>query len=173
MRRPCSDRYTAPMHPLSRQAGVTLVEVLLASALAGFALLALAMLHTQSLRSLDHAQRAVTANFLLNDLASRMQANPAGRATYVSLIGGSPASQGCSSTHSADAATPCLPAALAQHDLYVWKAMATTSLGSLPSAPTLTELSATDTSYRATLNWKDQDETRSASLAFRLRPSIP
>lgn len=169
MRRTSRDRYTAPMHPLSRQAGVTLIEVLLASALAAFALLALAMLHSQSLRAMDQAQRSVEANFLLHDFASRMQANPTGRASYASFLTGSPTSQSCNSISDSVPATPCSAVDLAEHDAWMWKAMIEESLGNAASA-SLTSLNTDDTSYRLSLSWVENGTSLSTELIFRLRP---
>ncbi len=153
------------------QTGITLVEVLLAAALAAFALLALALLHSNSLRAVQQAQHAVDANFLMHDLASRMQANALGRASYAAQLAGSPGSQGCSST-SSTAATACTPTQLAQHDAWAWKALLSDALGSSASA-TLSTHSTTDTSYQISVAWSENGEDRSASLDFRLRPSIP
>ena len=172
MRRASGDRYTAPMHPLSRQAGVTLVEVLLASALAGFALLALAMLHSHSLRGMEQAQRQVEATFLLQDFASRMQANPAGRASYAGFLAGTPTSQGCSSTNDSDAASVCNATDLAEHDAWMWTVMIEETLGEDASA-VLTSLVSGDTSYKLTLSWAENNEAIDAELIFRLRPWIP
>lgn len=154
------------------QAGVTLVEVLLAAALAGFALLALAMLHSQSLRAMEQAQRTVEANFLLHDLASRMQANPAGRASYVGHLSGSPSSQSCSSASASDPATACSASELAEHDAWMWMVLIEKSLGDAAVA-TLTILNADETSYTLELTWPENGESLSATLNFRLRSWIP
>lgn len=171
MRRRSRHRYTATMNTPTQQAGITLIEVLIAAALAGFALLALAMLHSQSLRGMEQAQHNVEANLLLQDLASRMQANPAGRISYTSLLGTSVSSQGCSSSNSSDPATPCTPSQLAEHDVWMWQNLVSTALGTATGS--LAVLSTNDTSYRLTLTWTEDGAPTSASLAFRLRSSAP
>ncbi|MGA1561568.1 MAG: hypothetical protein ACO376_01130 [Gammaproteobacteria bacterium] len=160
------------MRSPAQQTGMTLVEVLLASALAGFALLALALLHSQSLRAMEQAQRNIEANFLLQDLASRMQANPAGRSSYATYLSGTPNSQGCSSSSDSDPATACSASELAEHDAWMWMALVEQSLGDAATA-TLTTLNNDQTSYALELTWPESGESLSATYNFRLRSWIP
>lgn len=85
----------------SVQAGVSLIEVLIAIVIASIGLLALAGVNASSIRYAKMSQYRGTATMLANDIAERMRANSLGFASY-----------GLSSDFSAQASTPAAPSPL-------------------------------------------------------------
>jgi type IV pilus assembly protein PilV len=105
------------MYPFQHvaQAGLTLLEVLVAMLVLSFGALGMVSLGSIAARDQQLAlfhHRAVVA---VEDLSGRLRANPSGAAAYA----GAPSSGQCSSFGSP--AVPCDPTALAAHDLSEWQ----------------------------------------------------
>ena len=105
------------MQVLSRQRGVSLIEVLIAVLIFSIGMLGLAGLIVVSTRSTHVAYQRTQVTFLANSMAERMSANPDGVWSGNYNSNGYPvpaATVGCGST------APCNAAAVAVHDQQVW-----------------------------------------------------
>jgi len=103
------------MQVLSRQRGVSLIEVLMAVLIFSIGLIGLAGLMIMATRSNHTAYLRTQATFLASSMADRMRANPVGvwsNAYNVTLP--TTATQVCDST------TACTPAQVATYDLKMW-----------------------------------------------------
>ena len=95
--------------------GFTLIEVLIAMLVLAVGLLGLAGLQATSLRNNQSAYNRSQATQLASDLADRMRANVAGKATYTAILPSSAtAKPNCLTT------TGCIPADMAENDLFQW-----------------------------------------------------
>jgi type IV pilus assembly protein PilV len=113
------------MKVISRQRGVSLIEVLVAVLIFSVGLVGMAALLLMSTRSNQAAYLRTQVAFLANNMADRMRANPAGVwANDYNVTFPSTASQTCDST------TACTPAQLANHDIQTWNSQLSTFLPS-------------------------------------------
>lgn len=64
------------MHTISGQAGMTLIEVLVALVVFSIGALGVAMLQLNALKHTDSAMRSTQASFIAQDLLERIRANP-------------------------------------------------------------------------------------------------
>ncbi|MGC1547767.1 MAG: type IV pilus modification protein PilV [Rhodanobacter sp.] len=116
------------MHVLSRQRGVTLIEVLMAVLIFSIGLIGLAGLLVVATHSNQEAYLRTQVAFLAHNMADRMNANPLGvwagdyNTTYPSI-----AAQTC------NLSTGCSPSALANYDQQMWSSQLKTFLPN-PSA---------------------------------------
>jgi len=108
------------MPAISRQRGVSLIEVLMAVLIFGVGLLGVAGLMVMAARANHSAYLRTQAIFLVDTMADRMSANPVG------VWGGSyetpdsyPAVAGAASN--SDCSTGCTPKELAEADLRAWR----------------------------------------------------
>jgi type IV pilus assembly protein PilV len=111
------------MQVISRQRGVSLIEVLVAVLIFSVGLIGMAALLLMSTRSNQAAYVRTQVAFLANNMADRMRANPAGvwnNDYNVSFP--NTATQACDST------TVCTPAMVANHDIQVWNSQLSTFL---------------------------------------------
>jgi type IV pilus assembly protein PilV len=118
------------MQVLSRQRGVSLIEVMMSVLIFSIGLLGLAGLMVMATRSNHAAYLRTQVTFLASSMADRMSGNPTGiwNGDYNST--GYPvatAAAGCG------AASPCSPANLAKHDQQLWSEQLRTFLPN-PSA---------------------------------------
>jgi type IV pilus assembly protein PilV len=97
---------------MNKNAGFTLIEVLIAMVVLAVGLLGLAGLQVTSLRNNQSAYNRSQATQLAYDLADRMRANVAGVATYTT--GTASAIANCKNI------TGCSPVEMATNDLYEW-----------------------------------------------------
>ncbi len=111
---------------MNKNAGFTLIEVLIAMLVLGVGLLGLAGLQASSLRNNQSAYNRSQATELAYDLADRMRANIAGIATYTAMLPTDAAAQANCVTVS----TTCTTNVMAQNDLYQWNLAVTTALPS-------------------------------------------
>lgn len=105
------------MQVLSRQRGVSLIEVLIAVLIFSIGMLGLAALIVVSTRSTHVAYLRTQVTFLANSMAERMSANPDGiwNGNYNSAAYPvSAATVGC------DVGSPCSASAVAVHDQQIW-----------------------------------------------------
>jgi type IV pilus assembly protein PilV len=101
----------------TKNRGVSIVEALVALVVLSFAMLGIAAMYLESLRSNRTAQSRTLAVQLVNDLADRIRANRSGRGSYVVARGAVPPAAG-KNCASAD----CTPAQVAAYDLEQWYA---------------------------------------------------
>ena len=113
------------MQVLSRQRGVSLIEVMMAVLIFSIGLLGLAGLMVMATRSNHAAYLRTQVIFLANNMANRMSGNPAGvwNGNYNSTAYPvAAASAGCGS------GAACSPADLATHDQQMWSSQLRTFL---------------------------------------------
>ena len=106
---------------LSRQRGVTLIEVMMAVLIFSLGLIGLAALLVMSTKSNQTAYQRTQATFLAQSMADRMQANPMG--LWAGSYNGAYPVAGTSSC-----ATGCTPAQLAAYDQQIWSSQLNTFL---------------------------------------------
>lgn len=110
---------------MNKNAGFTLIEVLIAMLVLAVGLLGLAGLQATGLKNNQSAYNRSQATQLAYDLADRMRANVAGKASYTAILPSSAtAKTNCLTT------TGCTPADLAQNDLFEWNSAVSNNLPS-------------------------------------------
>jgi type IV pilus assembly protein PilV len=133
---------------MNKNAGFTLIEVLIAMVVLAVGLLGLAGLQVTSLRNNQSAYNRSQATQLSYDLADRMRAMRAsivGIAAYTAILpGAATAKANCLNI------TGCTPADMAENDLYQWNLAVTTNLPS--GAATIAVLAGV---YTISINWDD------------------
>ena len=157
------------MHPLysystNKNAGFTLIEVLVAMVVLAVGLLGMAGLQANSIRNNQSAYNRSQATQLAYDLADRMRDNISGVATYTS---GTAAAIG-----NCKIITGCSPAEMAANDLFEWNSAISAAL---PNGGTGT-ITISDGVYSITISWTenrddDADEVSditSFQTSFRL-----
>lgn len=114
------------MQLLSRQRGVSLIEVLVAVLIFSIGLIGLAGMLVMATRSNQAAYLRTQVTFLAHNMADRMSANPIGvwngdydEGHYKSIT---------SSSTVCDSSSPCDPATLATYDQQAWSAQLRTFL---------------------------------------------
>ena len=110
---------------MNKNTGFTLIEVLIAMLVLAVGLLGLAGLQATGLKNNQSAYNRSQATQLAYDLADRMRANVAGKASYTAILPSSAtAKTNCLTT------TGCTPADLAQNDLFEWNSAVSNNLPS-------------------------------------------
>lgn len=122
------------------QAGVSIVEALVALLILSFGMLGIAGLYLESLRSNRTALSRTSAVGLLNDMADRIRANRGGLTQYSLVSGTAP-----TSTKNCDSAL-CTPTELAAWDKTQWYSSVTATL---PNGPDGTITPLTSVTYTA------------------------
>jgi type IV pilus assembly protein PilV len=108
-----------------KNAGFTLIEILIAMVVLALGLLGLAGLQATSLRNNQSAYNRSQATELAYELADRMRANVAGKAAYTAILPSSAtAKANCLTT------TGCSPAEMAENDLFEWNSAVKNNLPS-------------------------------------------
>ncbi|WP_158543444.1 type IV pilus modification protein PilV [Dyella solisilvae] len=112
------------MGKVSRQRGVSLIEVLMAVLIFSVGLIGVAGLLVMAARSNHAAYLRTQVTFLAGNMADRMRANPQGVWTGAYNASSYPTSskQSCTNT------SACTPAQLAVRDQYMWSQMLTNLL---------------------------------------------
>lgn len=125
------------MQLLSRQRGVSLIEVLVAVLIFSIGLIGLAGMLVMATRSNQAAYLRTQVTFLAHNMADRMTANPIGvwngdydKEHYNSITADD---TGC------DGSSPCDPATLATHDQQAWSAQLRTFLPAADASITCTK----------------------------------
>jgi len=106
------------MPAVSRQRGVSLIEVLMAVLIFSVGLLGVAGLMVMATRSNHSAYQRTQAIFLADSMADRMSANPVGVWSGFYETPGSYASLGSAEN---DCSAGCTPKELAEADLRIWR----------------------------------------------------
>jgi type IV pilus assembly protein PilV len=112
------------MRVLSRQRGVSLIEVLMAVLIFSVGLIGLAGLMVMATRSNHAAYLRTQVTFLAGNMVDRMRANPTGlwNGAYNDINYPTSTGQACSKT------SPCTPAQVAVRDKYEWSQLLKTLL---------------------------------------------
>jgi type IV pilus assembly protein PilV len=110
------------MQVLSRQRGVSLIEVLMAVLIFSISLIGMAGLMMMATRSNQAAYLRTQVAFLASNMADRMRANPA------AVWNGNYNTTTVSTTITDCSTVNCTPAQLAQHDLGAWGSQLTSFL---------------------------------------------
>ncbi len=130
---------------MKTNSGFTLIEVLISMLVLAVGLLGLAGLQATSLRYNQSAYNRSQATQLVYDMTDRMRANVAGAATYTALLPSeATAKTDCLTT------TGCMPADMAENDLFEWNSAVTTVLPG--GAGTI---SVADGVFSITITWDD------------------
>ena len=115
------------MQVLSRQRGISLIEVLMAVLIFSVGLIGLAGLMVMASRSNHAAYLRTQVTFLAGNMADRMRANPMGLWNGAYNASGS-ASYPTSTNQTCSKASPCTPAQVAVRDQYEWSQLLKTLL---------------------------------------------
>lgn len=110
---------------MNKNTGFTLIEVLIAMLVLAVGLLGLAALQTTSLRNNLSAYHRSQATQLAYDLADRMRANVAGKASYTDIL-----PSAATATASCLTTTGCSTINMAHNDLFEWNRSVSTVLPS-------------------------------------------
>lgn len=135
---------------MNKNAGFTLIEVLIAMLVLAVGLLGLAGLQATSLKNNLSAYNRGQATQLAYDLADRMRANVADAASYTNItpIGTATVQSSCSSV-----STTCTPAVMAENDLYQWNLAVTNALPGGTGS-----IAVTSNIYTITITWDDDHD---------------
>ncbi len=135
---------------MNKNAGFTLIEILIAMLVLSVGLIGMAGLQASGLKNNVGAYKRSQATLLAYDLADRMRANVQGANTYTTVLPSAAAAQASCLTLAG-----CTAAQMAQNDLFEWNA----AINSILTAATATiNVDATGT-YTITLAWDDYDDT--------------
>jgi type IV pilus assembly protein PilV len=146
---------------MNKNAGFTLIEVLIAMVVLAVGLLGLAGLQATSIKNNLSAYNRSQATLLAYDLADRMRANVAGKATYTTILpSAATLKSNCLTT------TGCSLADMAENDLFEWNLAVTTTLPS--GVGTIANAAGV---YTVTINWDDNRDgnTNSNDPNFQTR----
>ncbi|HEY8974358.1 MAG TPA: type IV pilus modification protein PilV, partial [Burkholderiaceae bacterium] len=114
------------MHAVSRQRGVSLIEVLMAVLIFSIGLIGLAGLMVMATRSNHSAYQRTQVTFLAGTMADRMGANPVGVWSGFYNSTGYPVAASTASNN--DCSSGCTPQALAAADQRAWSRQLSTFL---------------------------------------------
>jgi type IV pilus assembly protein PilV len=160
----------------SRNAGFSIVEVLVALVVLSIGMLGIAALYVESLRAGRTAVYRTQAVNLASDMADRIRANRNAREAYDLAADDEPVERGCAAT--AEDATPntCSAAELAEDDMARWRAAIIDQLpGNGQGTPTgtisvTTPAAATQTRvYAIAITWSEPGE---GALSYTLNLQI-
>ena len=140
---------------MKKKAGFTLIEVLIAMIILAVGLLGLAGLQATSLRNNQRAYNRSVATQLAYEMADRMRANYthaknlAGNVYITTSPPTAAAVTNCTST------AGCVPAAMAQNDLYDWNQAIQSSLPGTVASPVTGIITIAGNVFTITINWDD------------------
>lgn len=157
---------------MKKHTGFTLVEVLIAMVVLAVGLLGLAGLQATSLRNNQSAYNRSQATELAYDIADRMRANFTEAKKTAGNVYTGIAPNAAVQNLNCSAIAGCLPAAMAQNDLFEWNQAIQ---GSLPGPATGTIMIAGNV-FTITINWtenRDEDnnnvsDVTSFQMSFQL-----
>jgi type IV pilus assembly protein PilV len=125
------------MQVISRQRGVSLIEVLVAVLIFSVGLIGMAALLLMSTKSNQAAYLRTQVAFLASNMGDRMRANPAGVwGNNYNVTFPNTATQTCDST------TACTPAQVAKHDIQIWNSQLSTFLPNPTASITCSQTTA-------------------------------
>ena len=142
---------------MNKNAGFTLIEVLIAMLVLEVGLLGLAGLQVTSLRNNQSAYSRSQSTQLSYDLADRMRANSTGKAAYTAILPSSAtAKANCLTTPG------CSPAEMAENDLFEWnRAVISTLSGGVGTISVVANV------FTISITWdddRDGDDTNNPSF---------
>jgi type IV pilus assembly protein PilV len=144
-------------------AGVGLIEALIAMLVLSIGILGVAPVFVHSLRGSRSAILRTQAVNLAADMADRIRANPGGCAAY-DLAGygaGGPAEHGCASDAAAGSGNNCNSAQLAEDDLARWQSAVESALPAAlagTSAAVVQYVAGVPDHYRISVAWQEPGE---------------
>ena len=150
-----------------KQAGVGLIEVLLAVVILSIGFLAAAQMQIEGMQANQAALFSSQANFMLRDMTDRMRANPQGvsNGDYDTMDTTNTVTlPTCITSQS-----PCSPADIAAADLYNWRSKfyappgSTNFVASLPSSANIAargdiSYDLANNTYTLTMYWSESDD---------------
>ena len=124
MLKEAATRSNIPQPDTRKQAGVSMIEILLAVFVLAVGFLAAAKMQSLGVRNAQGAYVRSQAAFLTKDMADRMRANSAGvelgHYNAFDTDAGLTAQAGCVTASNSGTVTACTPAQIAQNDLAEW-----------------------------------------------------
>lgn len=134
-----------------RQAGFTMLEVLIAIVVLSIGLLGVAGMQANSLKNNHAAYTKTQATNLASDIAERMRANPEGVDHYAGFD-----SKGTIKSAPTCISSGCTPQQLAEYDLYYWSLPVVSATDPvLPQGQALIEQSGSE--FTITLLWYERN----------------
>ena len=133
------------------QSGFTLLEAMLTLFIMTIGILGVAGMQMQGMRSADLAMQRMNVTVKTQDLLDRMRVNSANLAGYTAGAG---ADNGCNT------GTNCTAAAMAAHDLQMWR---TDLMSELPGVPVLT-VNFVDPLVTVTVSWTDRGDNHTYTV---------
>jgi type IV pilus assembly protein PilV len=151
-----------------RDAGFSLIEILITLVVLSVGLLGLAALHAESLRSSRSAYLRTKAVGLASDMADRMRANRPGALAgdYISATGDAGSNKDCADDTFGAATKVCSPADMASHDIWQWKRSIQDARNGLPGPGTgaMTSDGAAQPTYLIVVAWNESGQANSYAL---------
>jgi type IV pilus assembly protein PilV len=153
---------------IRRQAGFSLIEILITLVVLSIGLLGLAALHAESLRSSRSAYLRTKAVSLASDMADRMRANRPGAIAgdYVAATADAGSNEDCADDTVGGATKVCSPADMAAHDIWQWKRAIQDPRNGLPGPGTgeMTSDGAAQPTYLIVVAWNEAGEANNYAL---------
>lgn len=153
---------------MNKAKGFTLLETLIALVVLSVGMLGIASLHVEGLRNGRTANLRTKAITLASDMSEKMRANRGGaiNGDYVSAAGDLGTNNNCADDLVGGATVACTPAAMAAHDLWLWKRILVNPQIGLPGSPTAEIISdgAASPTMTITIFWKENGLDDSVSL---------
>ena len=106
--------------PPSAAAGVSLLEVLIALFVFSVGMLGIGALSLTSFRATSNSLWSTRATLLVDDMADRIRANPAGRNNYATANAANNGANNACQQVAGSTPAPCTPALMAADDLFRW-----------------------------------------------------
>ena len=163
------------MQSVNKQAGFSLIEVLVAMVVLSIGMLGIAALYVDTLRDSGSAILRTRAIVMAGDMADRIRANINGGADYVVATGGTgDGTHGCAETGLTatppTAAANCTPTQMAEHDIFFWKQTLVNAQTGLPNGlgAITRDTGTTPPTYTITITWDEIEGSVSYTLAFQM-----
>ncbi len=153
-----------------RQAGFSLVEVLIALVIMSIGMLGIAGLYVQGMQAGRTSMFRHQAVILAGDIADRIRANPTAGIAYNHLAAAAGTDNSCVSGGIA-----CTPAQMAANDIFIWQDQADTSLPGGDIAVTFTAaVGALPPTYLINVTWTEPNPLGGIPPSFAITiPVLP